>query len=66
MSGLPYLAGVTVLNIGFLWYALRMLRHRDDEQLPMQAFRYSVLYLMTLFALLLADHYFLLALPNGA
>jgi len=66
MSGLPYLAGVTVLNIGFLWYALSMLRHRDDEQLPMQTFRYSVLYLMTLFALLLADHYFLLAVSNGA
>jgi protoheme IX farnesyltransferase len=56
MSGLLYLAGVSVLNAGFLWYAWRMLRSAD-EQLPMQAFAYSVTYLMVLFAFLLADHY---------
>lgn len=56
MSGLFYLAGVTVLNIGFLWYALRMLRD-TDPQLPMQTFGYSVIYLMVLFVFLLADHY---------
>jgi protoheme IX farnesyltransferase len=57
MSGLLYLAGVTVLNAGFLWYALRMLRN-DDPKLPMQTFGYSVTYLMVLFAFLLVDHYF--------
>jgi protoheme IX farnesyltransferase len=57
MSGLPYLAGATVLNAGFLWYALRMLRSRD-RQLPMRAFGYSVTYLMMLFVFLLVDHYF--------
>ncbi len=56
MSGLLYLAGVSVLNAGFLWYALRMLRS-SDEQLPMQTFGYSVTYLMVLFIFLLADHY---------
>ncbi len=57
MSGLLYLAGVSVLNAGFLWYALRLLRSRD-RQLPMQTFGYSVTYLMVLFAFLLVDHYF--------
>jgi len=56
MSGLLYLAGVTVLNLGFLWYAFRMLRD-PDEGLPMQTFGYSVIYLMVLFVFLLADHY---------
>jgi protoheme IX farnesyltransferase len=59
MSGLLYMAGVTVLNIGFLWYALRLLGEHD-EGLPMQTFAYSVIYLMVLFVFLLADHYFLM------
>ena len=59
MSGLLYLAGVTVLNIGFLWYALRLLSD-TDEGLPMQTFSYSVIYLMVLFVFLLADHYLMM------
>ncbi|QOC21165.1 protoheme IX farnesyltransferase [Wenzhouxiangella sp. AB-CW3] len=56
MSGLAYLAGAVVLNIGFLGYAIALMR-TDDEQLSMQMFRYSVVYLMALFAFLLLDHY---------
>ena len=56
MSGLLYLAGVTVLNLGFLWYALRLLSDNDDR-LPMQTFGYSVIYLMVLFVFLLSDHF---------
>jgi protoheme IX farnesyltransferase len=56
MSGLLYLSGVTVLNIGFLWYVLRMLSGKDDS-LPMQTFGYSIIYLMLLFVFLLVDHY---------
>lgn len=56
MSGLFYLAGVTVLNAGFLWYAIRLLRD-IDERLPMQTFGYSIIYLMVLFVFLLVDHY---------
>jgi len=56
MSSLFYLAGTTVLNLGFLWYAFRLLRE-NDERLPMQTFGYSIIYLMVLFAFLLADHY---------
>lgn len=56
MSGLLYLSGVTVLNLGFLWYALQLLRD-NDEGVPMRTFGYSVIYLMVLFVFLLADHY---------
>jgi len=56
MSGLVYLAGSTVLNIGFMGYALAMMKPKT-EQLAMQMFSYSVVYLMALFAFLLIDHY---------
>ena len=59
MSGLLYFAGASVLNLGFLWYALRLVRS-DDEWLPMRTFGYSVTYLMMLFVFLLVDHYFTL------
>jgi protoheme IX farnesyltransferase len=63
MSGLLYLAGVTVLNLGFLWYALRLLRD-NDERLPMQTFGYSIVYLMVLFGFLLIDHYLMMYLQG--
>jgi protoheme IX farnesyltransferase len=56
MSDLLYLAGVSVLNVGFLWYAMRMLND-SDETLPMRTFGYSIIYLMMLFTFLLADHW---------
>ena len=56
MSGLVYLSGVTVLNLGFLWYALRMMRSKD-VLLPMHTFAFSITYLMVLFIFLLVDHY---------
>ena len=56
MSGVVYLAGVTVLNAGFMWYALRMMRSKDIL-LPMHTFAFSITYLMVLFVFLLADHY---------
>jgi protoheme IX farnesyltransferase len=60
MSGLLYLAGVSVLNAGFLWYATRMVAVKNvdiADLLPMQTFSYSVVYLMLLFVFLLSDHY---------
>ena len=56
MSGLVYLSGVSVLNVGFLWYALRMMRSRDIL-LPMHTFAFSITYLLVLFIFLLVDHY---------
>src|ERR1700737_4058887 len=56
MSGLIYLAAALVLNTGFLYYALA-LKISAREELPMRVFRFSVTYLMWLFAALLVDHY---------
>jgi protoheme IX farnesyltransferase len=58
MSGLFYLGGALVLGAGFLWYAARLLKP-PDEQFAMATFRYSIVYLMALFAFLLVDHYLL-------
>lgn len=56
MSGLFYLGGAMVLNIAFLRYAIRLLK-LQDELIAMRLFNYSIVYLMILFAFLLADHY---------
>jgi len=56
MSGVVYLAGVSVLNLGFLWYAMRMMVSKDIL-LPMYTFAFSITYLMVLFMFLLVDHY---------
>ena len=56
MSGLVYLVTALGLNGGFLYYALA-LRITARAELPMRVFRFSVSYLMWLFAALLVDHY---------
>ena len=61
MSGLIYLVTAIALGARFLWYALRM-RKDPDKELPMQVFRFSITYLMILFAALLIDHYFIIRL----
>ena len=62
MSGLIYLAAAIGLGVVFLNYAIRMVRDRDDVELPMRTFKFSITYLAILFAALLVDHYFLLQL----
>lgn len=56
MTGLVYLAGATVLNVGFLGKACALKAHCTAER-AMRLFRYSITYLLSLFALLLIDHY---------
>jgi protoheme IX farnesyltransferase len=56
MSGLIYLVTALVLNAGFIYYALA-LKITAHSALPMRVFRFSVKYLMWLFAALLVDHY---------
>jgi protoheme IX farnesyltransferase len=56
MSGLIYLFGAVILGVGFLWYAARMF-NPPDEMFAMKMFNYSIVYLMVLFAFLLADHW---------
>ena len=68
MSGLIYLGSALLLGARFLYYAAR-LQFAPQPQLPMRLFRYSISYLMWLFAALLVDHYLpttqLLALARG-
>ena len=60
MSGLLYLAGAIVLGGVFLYWAVVLLRNRTAGT-AMKMFRYSILYLMLLFVLLLVDHYLVVA-----
>ncbi|GAB3111042.1 protoheme IX farnesyltransferase [Aestuariicella hydrocarbonica] len=52
-----YLLGAVVLGVGFLYWAVRLLLS-DDASLGMDTFKYSIIYLMALFVIMLADHYF--------
>ncbi|MEN8259931.1 MAG: heme o synthase [Pseudomonadota bacterium] len=56
MSGIFYLAGAILLNLGFLYYAIR-LKQTADDRIAMRMFGYSIFYLMALFAVVLVDHY---------
>lgn len=58
MSGLIYLVTALILGGRFLYYAVR-LKSDDGVELPMKVFRFSINYLMILFAALLIDHYFI-------
>ena len=59
MSGLIYLLAALILDGVFLYYAIRMYRVHDDEELPMKTFKFSISYLGFLFAAILIDHYLL-------
>lgn len=56
MSGLIYLAGVSIINYRFIAWAVRLNISRNPGD-PMKMFRYSIVYIMWLFAILLVDHY---------
>ena len=60
MSGLIYLAVAIALDARFLYYVLALKRSAHTRpELPMRTFRFSITYLMLLFAALIADHYLL-------
>jgi protoheme IX farnesyltransferase len=61
MSGAIYLAAAVILGGVFLGYAVRIYRNYSDA-LARRTFRYSITYLASLFAALLADHYLRIAL----
>ena len=56
MSGLIYLGAALVLNARFLYFVLALNRGLRAD-LPMRTFRFSITYLMLLFAALIVDHY---------
>ena len=61
MSGLIYLLTAVVLGLGFIYFAVQMMRKKDNKT-AMRTFGYSIIYLMLIFAALLIDHYFPLTL----
>lgn len=56
MSGWMYLLGALVLGGGFLYWAI-VLMISDKPDLGMATFKYSIVYLLALFAIMLVDHY---------
>jgi protoheme IX farnesyltransferase len=60
MSGLIYLVAAVVLGAVFVRHALALRRGDATPHLPMKVFRYSINYLMVLFAALLVDHYLMI------
>ena len=58
MSGLIYLLTAISLGGAFLYHAYR-LKYSASPERPMRVFKFSIQYLMVLFAALLIDHYFI-------
>ncbi|MCV6604789.1 MAG: heme o synthase [Porticoccaceae bacterium] len=56
MFGWLYLIGTLALDIGFLYWAVVMMRGKKTDA-GMATFKYSIVYLMALFVLMLLDHY---------
>ena len=56
MSGPGYLAAALALDAVFIAYSLALWRNYSDA-LARQTFRWSIIYLTLLFAVLLADHF---------
>ena len=57
MSGAIYLVGSALLNLRFMQYAWKLKFHPQSDT-AMATFKFSIVHLMVLFLLLLADHYF--------
>jgi len=56
MSGYIYLATIIVLDAIFMWYVVSLYQQYSDA-LAKKTFKFSIIYLMILFAALLLDHY---------
>ncbi|QUM77579.1 protoheme IX farnesyltransferase [Moritella sp. 24] len=56
LSGSLYLAGSTFLGASFIYYAYR-LKFKPTRKMAFQTFKFSIIHLMTLFLLLLVDHW---------
>jgi protoheme IX farnesyltransferase len=66
MTGLIYLTAALALGAQFTRHALALRRKNAPAHLPMRMFRYSVQYLMLLFAALLLDHFVKIRFAFGA
>ncbi len=55
MSGLVYLAGASLLGVVQLYWAIQIMRGKPKA--PMEMFKYSLIYLMAIYIIMLVDHY---------
>ncbi|MFT5482196.1 MAG: protoheme IX farnesyltransferase [Halieaceae bacterium] len=62
MSSELYLAGAVLLGFGFLYWSIVLYRGHNPAA-AMETFKYSIIYLMALFLVMLLDHY-LLPIPG--
>ncbi len=58
MSGSLYLLGAVLLGLGFIYWAVVLMVGKNPNA-PMETFKYSIIYLMALFLIMLLDHYLL-------
>lgn len=56
MMNVFYLLGAVVLGLGFLYYSVVLMLGKNKNA-GMDTFRYSIIYLMALFVVMLIDHY---------
>ena len=56
LCGPLYLAGAVLLGAGFIYWAIVMMIGKNPKA-PMETFKYSIVYLMALFMIMLLDHY---------
>lgn len=62
MSGWLYLLGALALGVGFIYWAIVMMVGKKANA-GMDTFKYSIIYLMALFVIMLLDHY-LITVPE--
>ncbi len=55
LSGPLYLVGAIVLGVIHLYWSIQIMR--GNPKAPMETFKYSIIYLMALFVVMLADHF---------
>lgn len=65
MSGWFYLLGALVLGAGFLYWAIVLMVSAKPDA-DMNTFKYSIIYLLALFAIMLADHHLVSPAFTGA
>jgi heme o synthase len=60
MSGNFYLISILLLDAGLIGYALKLQFAKEDTQIALKTFQYSLIYLTGLFLVLLLDHHLLI------
>ncbi len=64
LSGWLYLLGALVLGAGFMYWSIQLYRGKNPKA-PMETFKYSIIYLMALYLIMLVDHWFIPKIPDN-